>query len=76
MESYEFGTAGLSRYELMQMGKMYGIMMLDRFERREDLVRTIQLAAGKKDCFKGGGECSTLKCMWKNECLGADLPWK
>jgi len=59
----------LTLNEIKEIGMTYEILSLDKFTRKVDLIRTIQLAAGKADCFKLDPTCSERKCIWIRECL-------
>ncbi len=59
---------GLTMDEIREIGSAYGILLLEKFDRKDDLIRTIQLAQGTSACFKLYSTCSEQKCQWLNEC--------
>jgi hypothetical protein len=60
---------GLTMDEIREIGSAYGILSLEKFDGKEDLIRTIQLAQGEDPCFKLDSACSEQKCRWMTECL-------
>jgi hypothetical protein len=59
---------GLTMVEIREIGRAHGILSLEKFNRKDDLIRTIQLAQGHSECFKRDSTCSKQKCQWINEC--------
>ncbi len=56
--------------EIRVFARGLGIQSADKYFRKEDLVRTIQLASGREDCFASCNECPhpEKKCEWEREC--------
>jgi hypothetical protein len=61
-----------SMEEIRVIAGFYGILSVARFENKKDLIHTIQLAEGKKDCFQSLNNCEDKKCLWRLDCLGSD----
>lgn len=62
---------GISIDELREIGSLKGILSVNKYESKVDLIRTIQLADGHEPCFAGGKECPDDFCMWVEECISA-----
>lgn len=58
----------LTMTEIREIGRAHGILSLEKFERKDDLIRTIQLAQGTTACFKLDSICSEKNCRWIFEC--------
>lgn len=54
--------------ELREIGRVKGILSLDKFESMTELIRVIQLADGHEPCFMIGEKCNDDFCMWIEEC--------
>ncbi len=55
--------------ELREFATALGIQSVNKFENKEDLVRTIQLAEGYNDCFRRSKDCPDEKCAWYDDCI-------
>ncbi|MBI3793495.1 MAG: hypothetical protein HY280_02050 [Nitrospinae bacterium] len=55
--------------EIREIAQVHGIQSLHRFERKEELVWTIQLAEGFSDCFRRSNDCTNEKCAWFEDCI-------
>lgn len=55
--------------EIREFAKVLGIQSLHKFENKEDLIRTIQLAEGYSDCFRRIPGCAKEKCAWFDDCI-------
>ena len=55
--------------ELREFAKALGIQSVHKYENKEDLVRTIQLAEGYGDCFRRIHDCTNEKCAWFDDCI-------
>lgn len=65
----------ISMEEVREIGKAKGILSVNKFERKVDLIRTIRLADGREPCFMAEWGCSGRFCMWVEECgLGRETP--
>ncbi|MBI3581152.1 MAG: hypothetical protein HY098_03605 [Nitrospinae bacterium] len=58
----------LTMGEIREIAAVHGILSLEKFYRKDDLIRTIQLAQGTTACFKLDSICSEKKCRWIIEC--------
>lgn len=54
--------------EVREIARMMGILSVDKFECKTDLIRVIQLEKGHEPCFDEGGKCRDRLCMWVVEC--------
>jgi hypothetical protein len=54
--------------EVREFAGVHGILSLEKFENKEDLIKTIQLAMGRNDCFGEEERCQNGYCEWKEEC--------
>lgn len=61
----------ISMEEVREIGKARGILSVDKFKLKADLIRVIQLADGREACFMSGEECQDSFCMWTEECAPA-----
>lgn len=61
-------TERISMEEAREIARMMGILSVDKFECKTDLIRVIQLAKGHEPCFDAGGKCRDRLCMWSVEC--------
>jgi hypothetical protein len=55
--------------EIREIAKALGIQSLHKFKKKEDLIRTIQLAEGYSDCFRRWPDCKNEKCAWFDDCI-------
>jgi len=57
--------------EIREFAKTLGIQSVAKFKKKEDLIRTIQLAEGNDDCFKRDldYDCQKDNCLWYDDCL-------
>lgn len=55
--------------EIREIAKVLGIQSLHKFENKEDLIRTIQLAEGDGDCYHRIQDCTNEKCAWYVGCI-------
>jgi hypothetical protein len=55
--------------EIREFAKALGIQSSGKFENKEDLIRTIQLAEGYTDCFRRIHDCTLEKCAWYDDCI-------
>lgn len=56
--------------EIREIAKALDIQSVHKFENKEDLIRTIQLAEGYSDCFRRGhNDCTNHKCAWFDDCV-------
>ena len=65
-------TGRISMEEVREMGEVMGILSVNKFECKTDLIRVIQLADGHEPCFNADGLCRSRLCMWASECLVAN----
>lgn len=54
--------------ELREIGRVKGILSLEKFESTTELIRVIQLADGHEPCFMSGEKCTDDFCMWIEDC--------
>lgn len=58
----------ISMEEVREIGKIKGILSVNKYERKADLIRVIQLADGRDPCFATEWGCPGGFCMWVEEC--------
>jgi hypothetical protein len=60
--------------EIREFANALGIIGTNRFQHEDDLVRTIQLEMGVKDCYNSDMGCSNPigKCLFKEFCRNHD----
>jgi hypothetical protein len=54
--------------EVREYAEALGIQSTMKFYKKEDLIRTIQLAMGKEECFGEAERCACCYCEWQEEC--------
>jgi len=54
--------------EIREFAHALEIQSVSRFENKEDLIRTIQLAEGHTDCFGQTALCEKRTCTWHADC--------
>lgn len=59
----------ISMEEVREIGRVKGILSVNKFERKADLIRVIQLADGREPCFATDWRCPGGFCMWVEECV-------
>ncbi|MDH5542974.1 MAG: Rho termination factor N-terminal domain-containing protein [Nitrospinota bacterium] len=59
--------------EIREFAKTLGIQSVSKFTKKDDLIRTIQLAEGNEDCFRRdvGYNCQRTNCLWYVDCVKA-----
>ncbi len=55
--------------EIREIARALGIQSVQKFERKDDLIHTIQLAEGYTDCFRRIPDCTNEKCSWFDDCI-------
>jgi hypothetical protein len=55
--------------EIREFAKALDIQSVNKFESKEDLIRTIQLAEGNTDCFRRIPDCANERCAWYDDCI-------
>lgn len=56
--------------EIREIASSLGIQSVHKFDQKDDLIRTIQLAEGHSDCFRRIPGCANEKCAWIDDCIG------
>jgi hypothetical protein len=54
--------------EVREFAAEHGIMSLNKFDRKDDLIRVVQLAMGGDSCFGPSSKCANGFCLWMDEC--------
>lgn len=57
--------------EVREIGRARGILSVNKFVSKVDLIRVIQEAEGREPCFMTDWECPGGFCMWSEECASA-----
>ncbi len=55
--------------DIREIAKTMGIQSVQKFEKKEDLIWTIQLAEGFTDCYIRIPDCTNEKCTWFDNCI-------
>lgn len=55
--------------EIREIAKAMGIQSVQKYEKKEDLIWTIQLAEGFTDCYLRIPDCANEKCLWFDNCI-------
>lgn len=69
MSRMEILGEGMTLSDIREIGRAFGILSLEKFNRKDDLIRTIQIAQGKNECFKLDPTCSKINCQWRTDCF-------
>ncbi len=57
--------------DVREIARANGILSVDKFKRKIDLIQLIQLAEGREPCFMINSDCRGGVCMWREECVTA-----
>ena len=55
--------------EIREIAQTMGIQSVQKYEKKEDLIWTIQLAEGYTDCYLRIPDCTNEKCAWFDNCI-------
>lgn len=55
--------------DVREIAQAMGIQSVQKYEKKEDLIWTIQLAEGFTDCFHRIPDCTNEKCAWFDDCI-------
>lgn len=66
--------------EVREFAGAVGILLVNRYQVKDDLIRIIQMSMGRDACYGMGASCQKGKCEWSEECLGKKIlaekkPW-
>ena len=53
--------------EIREKARVLNVKNYSRM-RKDELIRSIQLAEGNSDCFKRIPDCGQMDCCWREDC--------
>ncbi len=57
-----------SMSEVREIARLKGVLSVNQFKSKADLIRVIQLADEQEPCFNSGKDCCRELCMWADDC--------
>lgn len=55
--------------DIREIAKIMGIQSVQKYDKKEDLIWTIQIAEGFTDCYLRIPDCTNEKCAWFDNCI-------